>query len=210
MRVLLLRHAETSDPAVFHGAESDVGLSERGRRQAAAVAPLLAAFRPRRLVSSAMRRARETAEPIARACGLEVHLEPALHERRVGGLSGTPTHGNGVWPETLDRWQAGDTAHAPFGAESYNDLCTRLLPVWERVTARRDGGPLVVVAHGIVCKVLLLNLLAGYSVADWHRIGPIHNTAITELVAHADGWHAVRINDLAPEVLRASAAASDD
>jgi hypothetical protein len=32
-RVLLLRHAETASPNVFHGAESDVGLSERGLRE---------------------------------------------------------------------------------------------------------------------------------------------------------------------------------
>src|SRR5437879_1069482 len=31
-RVWLLRHAETANPAVFHAAESDVGLSARGQR----------------------------------------------------------------------------------------------------------------------------------------------------------------------------------
>ena len=41
-RVLLLRHGETTDPLVFHGAESDVGLSGRGRRQAEAAAAALA------------------------------------------------------------------------------------------------------------------------------------------------------------------------
>ena len=51
-RFFLLRHAETADPLVFHGAESDVGLSERGRRQAGAVAPLLAAESPGVLVLS--------------------------------------------------------------------------------------------------------------------------------------------------------------
>src|SRR5262245_59766453 len=93
-RVLLLRHAESANPTIFHGAESDVGLSERGRRQAEAVAAVLAARRPDRLISSAMRRARETAAPIATACGLPVQIEPALHERRVGALSGTPTSGS--------------------------------------------------------------------------------------------------------------------
>ncbi len=29
-RFFLMRHAETSVPGVFHGAESDIGLSERG------------------------------------------------------------------------------------------------------------------------------------------------------------------------------------
>src|SRR4051812_13317991 len=56
-RVFLLRHAESADPTVFHGAESDVGLSERGERQAHAVAAVLAAHRPTAVVSSAMRRA---------------------------------------------------------------------------------------------------------------------------------------------------------
>src|SRR5947209_11555224 len=81
-RVLLRRHAETANPLIFHGAESDVGLSERGRAQAEAVAPVLAAFGPGAVVSSAMRRALDTAGPIARACGLAVRVEPDLHERR--------------------------------------------------------------------------------------------------------------------------------
>src|SRR5580692_8970337 len=111
-RVLLLRHAESANPLVFHGAESDVGLSERGRRQADAVAGVLADAKPDRIVSSGMRRALETAAPIARACGLPMNVEPGFHERRVGALSGTPNQNSqGVWPETLKRWLAGDTSY---------------------------------------------------------------------------------------------------
>src|SRR5262245_60490185 len=128
-RVFLLRHAESTNPLIFHGAESDVGLSERGRRQATAVAPVLAAVSPTVLVSSGMRRALETAEPIGRACGLAVRVEPGLHERRVGALQGTPTRGNdGVWPETLARWLAGETNYAPEGAESFDDIRDRVVP----------------------------------------------------------------------------------
>src|SRR5271154_633843 len=89
-RVLLLRHAESADPSVFHGAESDIGLSARGRRQATAVARVLTELHPDHVVSSAMTRALETARPIAAACGVKVRVEPDLHERRVGSLSGTP------------------------------------------------------------------------------------------------------------------------
>ena len=108
-RVLLLRHAESADPTIFHGAESDVGLSERGRRQAEAVAPLIARFVPTQIVSSAMRRVPlHLAQPIrGMVCGLTVQVEPLLHERRVGALTGTPTSGtDGVWPDTLRRWIA--------------------------------------------------------------------------------------------------------
>jgi broad specificity phosphatase PhoE len=196
-RVFLLRHAESADPTVFHGAESDVGLSERGRRQAAAVAPVLAAHRPHVVVSSAMRRARATAEPIAAACGLSLLLEPHLHERRVGALQGTPFQAReGVWPDTLRRWVAGDTAYAPPGAESFDDIRNRVLPVWHRLTTEYGDRTLVVVAHGVVCKVLLLGLLPGYGPAAWHRLGPIRNVGITEVVGGEDGWQAVRVNEV--------------
>jgi broad specificity phosphatase PhoE len=197
----LLRHAESADPLVFHGAESDVGLSERGRRQAEAVAPVLAAFAPTAVVSSAMRRARDTAGPIARACALPLRVEAALHERRVGALRGTPTGpGEGVWPQTLRRWLAGDTDFAPPGAESFDALRARVLPLWERLTQELAGQTVVIVAHGIVCKVLLLSVLPGYAITDWHRLGPIRNVGISELLGEDGSWEAVCLNEVPPEV----------
>src|SRR5262249_22965514 len=139
-RVLLLRHAETANPLIFHGAESDVDLSDRGRRQAQAIADYLAGYHPAVVVSSALRRALATAEPIAAHCGVPLRIEPDLHERRVGVLSGTPTNlPEGPWPETVRRWVAGQTGYATPGAESFDDLRARLLPVWERVTGELEG-----------------------------------------------------------------------
>lgn len=200
-RVLLLRHAESANPYIFHGAESDVDLSERGYRQAEAIAPMLAVERPNRLISSAMRRARATALPISRACGLAVHVEPDLHERRVGTLTGTPTGtGDGVWADTLNRWLAGNTAYAPAGAESFDQIRARVLPVWQRITTESAGLTIIIVAHGVVCKVLLLSLLPGHTIGDWKRLGPIHNVAISELVDSPTGWQALRLNERPPAV----------
>jgi probable phosphoglycerate mutase len=202
-RVYLLRHGETANPSVFHGAESDVGLSDRGRSQAEALAPLLAARRPDGIVSSAMARARQTALPIATACSLPLRIEPALHERRVGALSGTPFHApQGLWQETLARWVSGDTGFAPAGAESFDDIRARVLPVWRRLTEEFAHRTLVMVAHGVVCKVLLMSLIEGMGVADWAKLGPIRNAAIHEL-EHAGGpWRLLRFNDLPEAVSR--------
>jgi 2,3-bisphosphoglycerate-dependent phosphoglycerate mutase len=134
-RVLLIRHAETARPEVFHGFESDTDLGARGYRQAAALGPVVAALKPDVLVSSNMLRARMTAAEIARATGLPVRLEPLLHERKVGNMQGTPIQGEfGVWPDTLARWVAGETSYAPAGMESYDQIRDRVLPVWDRVT----------------------------------------------------------------------------
>ncbi|MBN9517886.1 histidine phosphatase family protein [bacterium] len=200
--IWLTRHAETALPTVFHGAESDVGLSDLGRRQAGAAAGWFVGRGVTAVVSSGMLRARDTAAPVAAACGGPHLIEPDLHERRVGGLSGTPFSSvGGPWPDTIDRWEAGDTAFATPGAESFDDLRRRLLPAFERVAERHAGGRVVVVAHGVVCKVLLLCLLPGYGPAAWKRLGRVPNLAVSELTrTAAGGWAAAELLQVPPPV----------
>jgi broad specificity phosphatase PhoE len=197
-RVILLRHAESANPHVFHGAESDVDLSERGRHQAMAIAPLMAEFAPDVVVSSAMRRAVLTATPIAEACGRTLHIEPDLHERRVGPMTGTPTQGPGswrAWPDTLARWKIGDTSFAPPGAESFDDIARRVLPVWQRLTEENANRKLVIVAHGIVIRVLLLSVLPNWGPGEWERLGPVRNVAVNEVVWTEGQWRPIRLGD---------------
>src|SRR5262249_39066560 len=68
-RLLLARHAETAAPDRFHGAESDIGLSKAGVRQAELLGEWLKSALAAAVYSSAMRRAVDTAAPIALACG---------------------------------------------------------------------------------------------------------------------------------------------
>jgi broad specificity phosphatase PhoE len=200
-RVLLLRHAETAVPDVFHGAESDVGLSDRGLRQARAIGPILAAWKPAVVVSSAMRRAVATAEPIAAACQVELQIEADLHERRVGSLSGQPFDAlDGLWPETLRRWMGGDTAFAPEGMESFDDIRGRVLPVWRRLANAYTGRTYFMVAHGVVIKVLLFSLNMGLSAADWNAFRS-HNLGIHEVVERDGRWR-LEQTGYVPETVR--------
>ncbi len=187
--VFLLRHAESATPTIFHGFESDVDLSAKGVRQAEAIATALAVERPEVVVSSAMIRARRTAESIARVCGVAHEIEPLLHERKVGILSGQPFADNAVWAETSRRWSAGETAYAHEGAESLDELRDRLIPTWDRVTSRHAGRRLAIVAHGIVCKVLISNLIPGQT---WATLGPTRNVAVHELVGSLGNWNMIR------------------
>lgn len=190
-RVLLLRHAETSAPGLFHGAESDVGLGERGQRQVEVIAPVLAAERPVLVVTSAMRRAQETARPIAAACSAPLQVEPDLHERRLGPLAGTPiAKGHHVFAETTRRWMAGDKGHAPAGAESFLDVQQRVLPIWRRLAEQCAGQTYLVIAHGGVIKVLLLSLDVGLT--GWSAFST-PNLGINELVLEDSRWRLVRL-----------------
>ena len=200
---MLLRHAETATPAVFHGAESDIHLSDHGHAQAMVAARRLAEFAPAALVSSPMLRARQTAGPIASACGLHVRIEPTLHERRVGSLQGTPNRPEtGPWPDTLARWMAGETHHAPDSSESWDQVRERGMGVLNRLAMEQITGPVVVVAHGLLLKVTLLTI-TGEGPANWKRFGPIHNTALFEVGFEAGpeggGWRILSRPDACAE-----------
>jgi broad specificity phosphatase PhoE len=81
-RVYLIRHARPS--ATWGGDDDDPGLDAVGKAQAEAAARALlalpAALRPTKVVSSPLRRCRETAAPFAAAIGAEVEIDPAVGE----------------------------------------------------------------------------------------------------------------------------------
>lgn len=81
-RLYLIRHGRPS--STWGGDDEDPGLDEAGRAQARAARDWLlsrpAPERPRLVVSSPLRRCRETAEPTAEALGVAVQVEPLVGE----------------------------------------------------------------------------------------------------------------------------------
>jgi broad specificity phosphatase PhoE len=195
-RILLARHAETTAPDRFHGAESDVGLSEWGVQQAERLGQSLRDASPRALYCSAMRRAVDTAIPIGRACGLEpVHIK-ALHERSIGFLSGTPRQEKwAVYADTKARWIAGDLEFSHPGGESYAAIRRRVCPIFEELAVRHQGETIIVVAHGVVIRVVLTSLVNGLSPAEFDRIG-IDFASVNDLRFEGTTWTVRMLNQV--------------
>jgi len=202
-RVWLARHAETTTPTVFHGAESDIGLSELGERQAVAAAEWFQTLQPTRLISSNMLRARRTAAPIAQRTELPHIVESRFHERRIGDMSGQPfSTTDGFWPITVREWSSGNTAYTTPDAESFDELRERLVTAWNDTMAAHAGERIVIIAHGIVCKVLLLCLLKEFGPKRWVELGHVPNLAVSELAGHSEtGWRSTQILQVPPPVL---------
>ncbi|APW62633.1 histidine phosphatase family protein [Paludisphaera borealis] len=195
-RLLLIRHAETSTPNVFHGAESDIGLSPWGERQAALLGDRLANVRADALYCSGMRRAIATAGPVGAACGLTPEVVVDLHERRIGALSGqTREAGWDVYGESKRRWIAGDLEFSHPGGESFAAIARRVLPILEEFRRRHEGRTTIVVAHGIVIRVALLSLLPDYVPADFDRIA-IDFASINDLAWDGSKWNALALNEV--------------
>jgi probable phosphoglycerate mutase len=201
--VWLLRHAETTAPHVFNGHESDVLLSELGEAQSEAIAEWFVPLRPTAVVSSAMRRAMQTARPIAERCGVPATFEVDLHERKIGAMAGQAfSLTDGPWPATVKEWSSGNAAFTTPQAESFADLNARIIPAWNCVMAAHPGGRVVIVAHGIVVKILLLHLLEGGDPRAWGKIGRIQNVAVTGLKPLPSGWQAEPLLYLPESVAR--------
>ncbi|MDB5350042.1 MAG: fructose-2,6-bisphosphatase [Planctomycetota bacterium] len=190
-RLLVLRHAQTAVPDRFHGAESDIGLGDLGLEQARNVADRIAMIEPKAIYSSAMRRARETAQPIASACGLPSTSIAALHERKMGPLSGTPwVESYPIYEETMRRWMSGDLDATHAGGESYAQIRSRVVPEFLAIAARHAEETVVVVAHGVVIRVLITSLVDGLGPEDL-RLVPIEFVGIHDLRCDGALWSLV-------------------
>jgi broad specificity phosphatase PhoE len=150
--VLVVQHGEKAR------LPGDPGLTEVGRRQAAATARWLASTRSvTRVVTSPLRRAVETAEPIARAFGLEVSPDDRLRERM--NWEGRPGQ---TLEEFLAEWQRAsmDRSFVPQSGDSSEQAADRLLAALDVLADEADDGDQVVaVTHGGITIDALRTLL---------------------------------------------------
>lgn len=146
--VLLARHGETdwNVEGRWQG-HTDRPLNERGLRQADALADRLASLAIDAVYASDLRRAAETAEPVARRLGLDVTLDRGLREVDVGSWAGlTRDEVAQRFPEGYRRWRE-------FGAgwedgETYEQMAARVTAAVRRIAGAHTGGCIVVVSHG--------------------------------------------------------------
>ena len=137
--LVLVRHGRTAANAqgLLQG-RLDHPLDEVGCAQAIEVAKALG--RPDRVVSSPLRRARETAE----ALGVEVDVDERWTELDYGELDGQPVAAVGV--EAWNHWRA-DPAFAPPGGESLTDMAARVADACEELRDQASELDIVVVSH---------------------------------------------------------------
>jgi broad specificity phosphatase PhoE len=156
----LVRHGESgwNRAGLIQGQSPDApGLTETGRAHAAAVAGQLAGSGAVLVLSSDLRRAVETAAPIAARLGAPVRLEPRLRERALGAAEGWPSAQTGPAELGFSGETVTDPDAAPGGGESLRQLYARITSLlcslldgsWAAGGEKPPGaGPVVLVTHG--------------------------------------------------------------
>lgn len=179
--VFLARHGETDWNVTgrWQG-HTDRPLSTRGRGQAEELAERLADIRLDAVYTSDLRRAWETAAPIARRLGLEPRQLPELREVDVGSWAGlTREEAAHRYPDGYRRWQEWGTGWDD--GETYEQMAERVVGAVKRLAADHSGGRLLVVSHGGALRAVHA-CASGVDIRAFRRIQPVmpnaHVTAI--------------------------------
>jgi broad specificity phosphatase PhoE len=160
-RILLVRHGQSQGNAERRfGGHSPTPLSELGVAQAEATALALAREGVTAIYSSDLLRAVQTAEPLARAAGLEIKRTRAFRERSVGRMEGlTFEEAAEKHPEEYAALLRRDFEHVLTGGESYRQLLDRASTELDRAIENDRGGTIAVFSHtGTIC-ILTLHLM---------------------------------------------------
>jgi glucosyl-3-phosphoglycerate phosphatase len=181
--VYLVRHGRTRLNAerVLRG-HLNVPLDNEGRRQAQQLGSAFAAADVKTVVTSPLRRARETAEAIAATTGAPLNIEPRLIDRDYRTWAGQP--------ESLLYDRHGSIDAAP-DIERLSVFTGRIVAALDDLAERFTGERLVVVAHDAVNRHLLA-LLVPAMAADpaeipqrpgcWNRLERSHTSWTAAIV----------------------------
>ncbi|MFH1448016.1 MAG: histidine phosphatase family protein [Candidatus Micrarchaeota archaeon] len=194
MRLFIIRHGETvfNRKSIIQG-NIDSELTSLGESQASLTSSELKNVPIDNIFSSPTSRTYITALSIAKPHRLPVVKVPALVERNYGIYEGKLMRETKMaHPEYFSDYSKLDFDVKPKQGESINDVSKRVSRFMERLQKNFPKKVIVLVAHGIVNKVIITNLLNNsLSKIGTYRQG---NTCINELLIENGKAEAVRLN----------------
>jgi probable phosphoglycerate mutase len=165
--VYLIRHGRTD--AIGHRLSlPELDLTDSGRAQVQRLAGLLRDVPLDAVLTSPLPRARQTAEPIARAHRLEVESVPALTEVEFGVWSGA-TFAALAPDKQWRRFNLVRSITRPEGGELMLAVQYRAVTALLDIHGRYPAGTVAVVSHGDVIRAALLYFL-GMPIDFVHRL----------------------------------------
>jgi probable phosphoglycerate mutase len=188
--LLLIRHGE-AEPLLaneaFEPKDVDTPLTERGRKQAAAVAARLQHRSIGALYSSGLRRADQTAAALGEATGLVVTRDERLREVEIAGVGPVAMHDLAEIAIAHGGW-----SHLP-GTESSQTIRERMRTAMDAIVAAHPGARVAIFSHAGAINAYVASLLGLRS--DFFF--PAGNTGITTVRARGERRLLVSLNDIA-------------
>ena len=193
--VLLVRHGQTPTTGEsLPGRAKGLHLADTGRAQAAAVVERLGALTTiDALYSSPLERARETAQPLAKARGLPIRIDRGLLECEFGEWTGAKLRDLAKLPEwkTVQQYPSG--FRFP-GGESFSEMQTRIVDTLARLRTQHRGEVIVCVSHADPIKAAVAHAM-GTHLDLFQRI-TISTCSVTAISYGDSGPHVLTVNSM--------------
>ena len=155
--IYLIRHGQTAwnKARMFRG-RRDVCLNDVGRREAACVAQALRDIAFARIYASPLLRARETADVAAAVRGVDVQADPAFVDIDYGEWTEYwDIEARRKFREQYEIWETAPHLMKFPGGESLEDVRSRAFPRLLELAGACRNGPIGIVSHRVVLKVLV-------------------------------------------------------
>ena len=195
--ILLVRHGQSraaslENPFKLVDGQGDPELSGEGRRQALRLDERLAKEPIDAIYITNMRRTTETAVPLARRLKLIPRVERELREVHLGEWEGGLFRIKAAEPDPLylELLRQQDWGVIP-GAESRDQLCSRVLRAMERIVRTHPDQTVMIVSHGGVISQILSQATASRAFA----FNSVDNASISHIVAQGKQLTLRRYND---------------
>ncbi|MFC0622947.1 bifunctional RNase H/acid phosphatase [Kribbella deserti] len=202
-QVIFLRHGETPhtvDKRFSGSGGDDPGLSPNGQAQARAAAAYLSRVaKIDAIVSSPMRRTRETAAALGAALDLEVAVADEWRECSFGDWDGyTFAEVQQKWPEQMNSWLA-STAVSPPNGESFEMCGRRIRAARDGILSTYPGKTVIVVTHVTPIKLMVRAVLQA-PMSSLFRM-ELRPATITEIHWYADGLASLKSFNTIPSLV---------
>lgn len=200
-RIVLVRHGESQATVrrVIGGPRTCTGLSDLGRDQVERLRARLVEtgeIAATELYSSAYPRARQTADMLAPALGVDVRVDAGFGEHDPGPDCDGMTFDEFVDQHGMPDWESDPYAVTFPGGESVAELHHRVGTTLSKIVRRHRGGTILVACHGGVVDAAFRTLL-GLPMTGGFELYTT-NASLTEFVESRTGrWRLVRYNDAA-------------
>ena len=165
--IILVRHGECEGniKGKFRG-RADFPLNERGLIQAQDLARELKNFPLKHIYTSPLSRAKQTAEAVARQCGIEVKVEEQFNNIELGSWEGRFMKEIAEqYPEEWGLWINNPEKLRVQDMETLYDVQKRAKTCLDNLVSRHNGETLAVITHRAVLKPLIaacLNITSPY------------------------------------------------
>jgi broad specificity phosphatase PhoE len=183
--VYLARHGQTplNESGVLRGL-ADPSLDEAGQRQARQLGTSLGSRKPSVVVASPLRRAVQTARPVADRAGLDVVTDERLVDRDYGPWTGVSEE------RVIALW--GSVDDAP-GVEAKSAVRERAVAGLTDIAGRYRGGTVVAVSHDAVNREVLTAFDPGLGDPD---ALPQDNGCFNAVELREGRWTVLTVNEV--------------